>query len=84
VRPIPKITYKTPEELAELIREREAEAAMLPPGMTRQSVLIEVARLRSYAELKRAFVGPQSAGGSGTRQKVPDAGTARSLGKPQG
>jgi hypothetical protein len=26
---------------------------MLPPGMTRQSVLVDVARLRSYAEMKR-------------------------------
>jgi hypothetical protein len=47
------VTHQTPDEIDELIKEREAVAAMLPPGMTRQSVLVDVARLRSYAELKR-------------------------------
>ena len=53
MRVIPKATYQTPEELAERIKSRELEAALLPPGAGRQSVLIEVAKLRAYADVKR-------------------------------
>jgi hypothetical protein len=47
---IPKATYQTPNEIAERIKARELEAAQLPPGTARQSVLIEVAKLRAYAD----------------------------------
>jgi hypothetical protein len=53
MKPLRRTTYPTVEELEAIIKEREAEAAMLPPGMSRQSVLRDVARLRSYAEMKR-------------------------------
>jgi hypothetical protein len=53
MKKIPKATYKTPDEIEDVIKEREAEAARLPPGGGRQSVLAEVMRLRSYAEMKR-------------------------------
>ena len=53
MQPIPKVIYQTPEEIDEVIKEREAEAALLPPGATRQSVLVDAARLRSYADVKR-------------------------------
>jgi hypothetical protein len=46
-------TYQTVEEVDEIIRLREAEADLLPPGAGRQSVLIEIARLRAYADVKR-------------------------------
>jgi hypothetical protein len=48
-----KAVYQTPEQLAERIKERELEASLLPPGTARQSVLIEVAQLRAYADVKR-------------------------------
>jgi hypothetical protein len=47
------VLYQTRDEIEAAIKEREAVAAMLQPGMTRQSVLVDVARLRSYAEMKR-------------------------------
>ena len=50
---IPKAVYQTPSELAERISERENEAAKLPPGEPRQSILKEIAQLRMYAEAKR-------------------------------
>jgi hypothetical protein len=53
MRKIPKTEYQTPEQLAERIKDRELEAALLPPGAARQSVLIEIARLRAYADVKR-------------------------------
>jgi hypothetical protein len=53
MKPLKNVIYQTPEEIEAVIKEREAVAAMLPPGMTRQSVLVDVARLRSYAERKR-------------------------------
>lgn len=53
MKKIPKASYKTPQELEERIRDRELEAALLPPGNARQSVLIEIAQLRAYADVKR-------------------------------
>jgi hypothetical protein len=53
MKPIPNVIYQTPDEIEEVIKEREAQAAMLPPGATRQSVLVDAARLRSFADMKR-------------------------------
>jgi hypothetical protein len=53
MKKIPKANYQTPEQLADRIKDRELEAALLPPGTARQSVLIEVAKLRAYADVKR-------------------------------
>jgi len=58
MKKIPQVTYQTPAELEERIREREFEAALLPPGNARQSVLIEVAQLRAYASMKRWLDNP--------------------------
>jgi hypothetical protein len=55
IKVLPKATYQTPEQLAERIRDRELEGALLPPGMARQSVLIEIAQLRAYADMKRCL-----------------------------
>ena len=60
MKKIPKATYQTPQELEERIREREFEAALLPPGTARQSVLIEVAQLRAYASMKRWLQTPST------------------------
>jgi hypothetical protein len=53
MKPIPEVTCQTPEQIAERIKEREPEACLLPPGTAKQSVLIEVAKLRAYADVKR-------------------------------
>ena len=50
---IPHAIYSTPENIEAKARAREAEAMSLPPGVPRQSILIEVAQLRAYAEVKR-------------------------------
>jgi hypothetical protein len=53
MKKIPKAKYETADQLAERIRARELEAQNLPPGAARQSVLIEIAQLRAYADVKR-------------------------------
>jgi hypothetical protein len=55
---IPKAIYLTPSELEARITARENEAAKLPPGEPRQSILKEVAQLRMYAEAKRWIESP--------------------------
>lgn len=57
MHPVPKATYRTAAELDELVKQREAEAATLPPGEARQSILKEIARLRIYADAKRWMSG---------------------------
>jgi hypothetical protein len=53
MKKIPKATYQTAEQLDVRIKTREADAATLPPGEARQSILKEVAQLRAYADIKR-------------------------------
>lgn len=53
MHPIIRVHYHTADELDRLVKQREQEASRLPPGAARQSVLKEVARLRSYAVMKR-------------------------------
>jgi hypothetical protein len=53
MKKIPKANYQTAEELDARIKAREAEAASLPSGEARQSILKEVAQLRAYADVKR-------------------------------
>ena len=57
---IPFATYPTPDELDQRIKEREADAAALPAGAPRQSVLKEIAQLRVYAAAKRWIELPSS------------------------
>jgi len=52
MNPPSNVLYQTRDEIEAAIKEREAVAATLPPGMTRQSARVDVARLRSYAEMK--------------------------------
>jgi hypothetical protein len=52
-----KTVYQTPEEIEELIKEREALAATLPPAKA-QLLLQEIARLRLYADAKRWAASP--------------------------
>lgn len=61
MRKIAKAVYETPEQLEQRIKEREADAALLPAGATRQSVLKEIAQLRVYASVKRWVGSPPQA-----------------------
>lgn len=58
MRKIPKAIYLTSEEIDECIALREAEANAMPPGAARQSILKELAQLRSYADMKRWCASP--------------------------
>jgi hypothetical protein len=53
MKAIKPTTYQTVEEVEALIRLRESEAELSPSGTDRQSVLLEIARLRAYADIKR-------------------------------
>jgi hypothetical protein len=53
MKTIPKDLYQTADELDQRIQQRWTDAALLPPGLTRQSVLKEIAQLRMYANVKR-------------------------------
>lgn len=55
---VPQAIYQTAEEIEARIRAREEDAARLPSGESRQSVLKEVAQLRVYAEAKRWVESP--------------------------
>lgn len=60
MRKIKPAIYQTVSEIDQRIAERELEAAVLAPGSAKQSILREVAQLRSYADMKR-WVGSSSA-----------------------
>jgi hypothetical protein len=53
MRALKKVDYQTADELDQLVKERELEATLLPPGLARQSVLKEITQLRSYASIRR-------------------------------
>jgi hypothetical protein len=84
MKKIPKAVYETSEQLAERIRLRQLEAEQLPPGGARQSVLVEIAQLRAYADVKRwlgsAASGPRGLSRAGSRS-APDQGRLAQLGR---
>ena len=53
MKAIKPTTYQTIEELEALVRLREEEAELLPSGPDKQTVLLEIARLRAHADVKR-------------------------------
>lgn len=53
MRKIPIATYQTPEEVYARIDELQAQADATQPGMARQSILVDIAKLRAYADMKR-------------------------------
>jgi len=55
---IPRVIYQTAEEIDLRVRERENDAARLPPGDDRQSIMKEIAQLRVYADAKRWIESP--------------------------
>lgn len=48
-------TYQTVDEVEAVVREREAEAELLPSGAEKQAVLLEIAKLRAHAQAKRSL-----------------------------
>lgn len=52
MRKIPKASYDDVEQIKQRIDALLQEAGSLPPGMGRQSVLIEAARFQAYADIK--------------------------------
>lgn len=58
MRKLPAAIQQTADEIDARIAEREADAAALPPGEPRQSVLKEIAQLRMYADAKRWIESP--------------------------
>src|SRR5215210_2664929 len=53
MKKIPAARYQSPNEVDRQIKEKQAMADALPPGDTKQKLLIETARLRTYADIKR-------------------------------
>jgi hypothetical protein len=53
MRKLKRLVYQTVEEIEDRIRLRERDAERMPPGEGRQSILREIAQLRSYALVKR-------------------------------
>lgn len=51
--------YKTPAEIDAAIERMETALELLPVGKVRQKLLIEIAHLRSYAEMKRLLGSPE-------------------------
>lgn len=58
MRSISEAVEQSPEQLADRIRQRETEAALLPPGVARHAVMIEIAQLRAIADIKRRLASP--------------------------
>lgn len=58
VKPVKRVIYETPEQFEALIKQREVVAELLPHGPARQSVLKEIALLRSYAQMQRLLALP--------------------------
>jgi hypothetical protein len=53
MKPLKPTTYQTVDEVEAVVREREAEAELLSSGAEKQALLLEIAKLRAYAKVKR-------------------------------
>ena len=61
MKKIAKATYETASQVDARVKLLEERAALLPTGTVRQSVLIQIAQLRAYADVKRWLAEPQNA-----------------------
>jgi hypothetical protein len=61
-----RTAYQTPEEIEEKIKPLEAAAALMPPGEPQQLILVRIAQLRNYAEVKR-WCAPAMSGAGHTK-----------------
>ena len=55
----PACHISNPEEVEVAIKELQAKADATPPGSARQSILIDIAKLRAYADMKRWATAPK-------------------------
>lgn len=53
MRKIPRTPYQTPSEVEVRIAELRSKADATEPGLARQAILIEMSKLRAYADMKR-------------------------------
>jgi hypothetical protein len=60
MRKIPPSRYQRPNEVDRQIKEKQSMADGLPAGDRRQKLLIEIARLKTYADMKR-WIGSEAA-----------------------
>jgi hypothetical protein len=52
MRKIKPSIYLTTDELAERVRDRDAEAAAMPEGAAKQAFLMQTGSLRTYLDMK--------------------------------
>ena len=52
MRKLKPAIYLTPKELAERLKEREAEAAVMPDSPIKQELLKQIGSLRTYLDMK--------------------------------
>jgi hypothetical protein len=50
-----KVRYLSVKELEDRIKERKAEAAMLPDGPLRREIMSDISELQAQADTKRMF-----------------------------
>jgi hypothetical protein len=60
MRKVPKATYLSADEIEQLLKQRETEAAAMPKGPKRQAILKEIAQLHMYGATKRWIDLPRS------------------------
>jgi hypothetical protein len=53
MRKIPKAIYKTAKELQDEVEKRQTAISLLPDGEVKQQLVIQLAQLRVYAEMKQ-------------------------------
>ena len=59
MKKIPKAMYKTSEQLQDEIQKRETAIGLLDDGEVKQKLKVELAQLRTYAEMKQWVAGVQ-------------------------
>jgi hypothetical protein len=58
MKKIPKAIYKTAQELRDEIEKRETAIRLLDDGELKQKLRVQLAQLRTYAEMKSWVAGP--------------------------
>ena len=51
--PASELAQLTPQQIEERVKEREATAALLPPGKIRQAIFVEITQLRAASAFRR-------------------------------
>jgi hypothetical protein len=59
MKKIPRVTYKTAEELQKEIDRRLVALDLLKEGEVKQKMRVQLAQLRAYADVKRWLTDPR-------------------------